>query len=742
MKIAIITLIDEKNNGNRLQNYALQESLKNIFPEAIIDTINLNTANTLYRKIRRFAKHILRKQPSLKNFRNFNKNISFTKKKYNELKEDYKKLIDKYDYFVTGSDQVWNLGYLQNEKYYFLDWIPTHKKLSYAASIGNNNLTDIQKAKFKNLLKTFHNISVREKESEIMLKELGIEGVETHIDPTLNISSKIWKKLAKPTTHKFKKKEYIFVCILGQMTDEYKSTIEKISLRYDLEIINLYDKHQKKIYSSGPAEFLHLIKNAKLVITDSFHCIVFSILFSTPFAHFERKDTGASSKINSRIENLEKVFNVKFLTYASIDIESSELFTPLIKDPDESLKEERNKSFEYLKKAMSPRKIHNLNECKFNCTGCGLCVNICPQKAIKIIKNDKGFYQYRINKNKCTNCGACVKLCPANNNRHSNDFSQTTILGAKNNKPLNDNSSSAGVFGKLATEILKNKGIVYGLSYNNQNEFSRITTLQDLELIKGSKYYQANISTIYPKIEKDLKANKEVLVCGTPCQIAGLKTKFKQYDNLYLISIVCHGTPSKDVLDEYCIENYGEMPNNINFRKKNPYWQNYFFQLSFKETETLEKAHDNIWFQSFIKNFFLNSCCYNCKFAGTDFGADIILGDFWGIENIDKKFYDPYGTSIVLINTPKGHEIFNKIESQIITKEYNNIQHIIKYNPCITHTNYSKEKEYAQELFNINRINKLSFEKNIKNVQKFVNETKLPIMLKIIKKIKILILKK
>ena len=718
MKIAIITLIGLYNNGNRLQNYALQETLKEVFPNAKIDTINLKYNKSFKSKCVNLTKIIIKKiigrrVVSPKKFKEFNKNISFNPKSYYEF-DDFSKLVEEYDFFITGSDQVWNLGYLQNEKYYFLDWVPSEKKLSYAASIGNNDLTNKQKAIFKTLLKSYKFISVREKQSEKMLKSLGIKNVITNIDPTLILSEDKWSKLAKKPNFNFKK-EFIFVYLLGKMNDKYKNKIKEISKAYNLEIINLYDKKNKIIYNAGPSEFIWLIKNAKLVITDSFHSIVFSIINKTPFVHFNRQDKGASAKINSRIENLERIFNCKFNDESNLKI-NDDLFKFCIPNPEETIKNERKRSFEYLKSAIERKTPTNLNEATFNCSGCGLCANICPKNAIEIKQNSKGFYEYSINESKCSHCGLCYKLCPANKKLEKYNFKNSIIYGAKNKTPINDNSSSAGVFGKLASYVINKNGIVYGLSYNENNEFLRVDNLQDLEQIKGSKYFQANISTIYPKIEKDLKDEKLVLVCSTPCQTAGLKQKFGKYENLILISIVCHGTPSRTSIDYFSEEFYGEKPSFINFRKKNPYWDDFYIEYRLTGKNIVEKANENIWFKQFLINTFLNTSCYNCNFAGKNFGADILLGDFWGIKSIDKSFYDKYGTSICIIESEKGSNLFNEIKNDIIFKEFNYNTKIYEYNPCIANTNYGTNKIYSQELFFINKENGLTFKENINNI--------------------------
>lgn len=746
MKIGIVTLISNDNNGNRLQNYALQQAIKNIFPEAQIETINLKYYKGIYQTCRYFAKSIIKKMlnltpPSYKNFTKFNQNINFTAKKYHE-DSDFDKLANDYDFVITGSDQVWNMGYYNNEKYYFLDWLPTQKKLSYSASIGNNNLSPLCQAKFKTLLKTFKYISVREKQSEDMLKNIGVNNVSTHIDPTLILTKDEWSKLAIKPKYDFKR-QYIFVCLLGTMTDEYKQKIDAIASKYNLEIINLYDKANKAIYSSGPSQFIWLIKNAKLVVTDSFHSIVFSIINNVPFVHFNRQTNSntPSANINSRIENLEHLFNTTFTNENSLDINNKDIFKLKIENPEHVLENERVRTYEYLKNAMTISVPTNLNDATFNCTGCGLCANICPHKAIEIVKNEKGFYEFNIDPNKCTRCGLCYKLCPANKIYPQYDFKKGGIFGIKSHKPIQDNSSSAGVFGQLATCTIQSGGVVYGLKYSATNEFVRVDNIDDLEQIKGSKYFQANISTIYPLIEKDLKDNKQVLVCSTPCQTAGLKQKFARFDNLTLVSIICHGTPSKDTLDKYCKETYNEPAQYINFRKKNPYWKNYYIEFQLSNDSVLEKAYTNLWFKNFLENIYLNNCCYKCNFAGNQFGADIILGDFWGIEQIDSKFYDPYGTSILICQTLKGQQLFDKICNNFVYKEYNCYEKIIKANPCLRSTNYEISKKYAHELFYINDKNNMSFNDNVNNVNQTLAKPKQPIIKRAIRKIKGIIFK-
>jgi len=166
--------------------------------------------------------------------------------------------------------------------------------------------------------------------------------------------------------------------------------------------------------------------------------------------------------------------------------------------------------------------IRNKNEC----CGCASCYNICPTKSIEMVEDEEGFYYPKVDENKCVNCGKCESVCPMINDLNKNNNESSRAFAVKN---TNDNirlqSSSGGFFSSLAEYVISKDGVVYGVSFSDDNlsvEHIRISNLNELNKIRGSKYIQANPTNVFSMIKKDLK-ERLVLFSGTPCQIKGLK---------------------------------------------------------------------------------------------------------------------------------------------------------------------------------------------------------------------------
>ena len=353
-KIAIITKNDINNYGNRLQNYALQRFLQEISKENYIITIkNISQLNNdkdkriknyLKRIKNIYAKKVIKKSDFRKKmFINFDKNINFSKKVYDK----YHKIEEKsFDYFIVGSDQVWNYNF-DMPSMYFLSFSNKDKNISYAASFGIECIPQNLKKIYRNGLNNFKSISVREEAGKKIVEELtGREDVQVLVDPTMLLTAKEWDKVAKKP-EQLKTDKYILNYFLGELSEERKEEINRAAKENNCEVINILDKNSP-FYQTGPSEFLYLEKNAFLICTDSFHSSVFAVLYNRPFIVFDREDSLVS--MNSRIETLINKFNLKNRKFTGKITEKN--LNHDYKEAYEILEKERKKSDDFLRKAL------------------------------------------------------------------------------------------------------------------------------------------------------------------------------------------------------------------------------------------------------------------------------------------------------------------------------------------------------------------------------------------------------
>ena len=334
---------------------------------------------------------------------------------------------------------------------------------------------------------------------------------------------------------------------------------------------------------------------------------------------------------------------------------------------------------------------------KRNCSGCYACYNICPQKCISMQSDDEGFWYPVVDTKQCIDCGLCEKVCPIENKKIVENHPLTYACINKNDK-IRKQSSSGGVFTILAEKIIAKHGVIFGAGFDGN--FSVVHSWTDrmdgLSNFRGSKYVQSRIGDTYKKARNFLKQGKEVLFSGTPCQIAGLRSYLdKDYDNLLCVDIFCHGVPSPLVWEKYCsMTAENRELKAISFRDKKDGWKKYSALFEFNNGEILkEPAKDNKYIQGFLKNIYLRPSCYSCKFKTLNRQSDITLADFWGIQNILPNFDDDKGTSLVMVNTQKGAEIFSSIVDKI-NYEKVDINQAILYNPsAVKSVDYNPKRE-------------------------------------------------
>lgn len=303
--VAIVTIYDEKNFGNKLQNYAVEQLyLKNGYNIITIRYKSCQTNSTL-KNILIDMKDILVRDRRYVLFKNFSKTFLHISKNRIKLskKNIYGEYLNTFDYVSVGSDQVWNDYYLSNYAldYFLLSNISSEKRIACAPSIASDNVKN--KYIFANELKKFKLLSCRELNGVKILENLSKKNVKHLMDPTLAISKCDWDKLLLNSKANIPQEKYIFVYILGE-TDN--NSLNRIYEKYvETTIINILDK-KTKFYNSGPIEFIDYIKNADIVVTNSFHGMVFSIIYNKDFYVVNRKN----ANMNNRILTLFDYFNL------------------------------------------------------------------------------------------------------------------------------------------------------------------------------------------------------------------------------------------------------------------------------------------------------------------------------------------------------------------------------------------------------------------------------------------------
>lgn len=291
------------------------------------------------------------------------------------------------------------------------------------------------------------------------------------------------------------------------------------------------------------------------------------------------------------------------------------------------------------------------------CSGCHACYSKCPKNAIKMVEDSEGFLRPQIDENLCISCGLCKKVCPSNN---SLDLHTPTEVYAGWDKNDTDKrkSSSGGIATLLSKKFLENGDYVCGAVFDGGLTVRHkiISKLEELDMLRGSKYVQSIIGDCFKQIKELLDKGKKVLFIGTPCQVCGLKSFIGKDDNsLYTIDLICHGTPSQMTFGkyiDYIDKKFNANIDSCSFRDLSG------FNMTFKESDKVIYSKEftkDIYGIGFLQHLYYGAFCYKCSYAQKSRISDLTLGDFWGI---DKEFIEKYkpqnGLSVLLVNTDKG----------------------------------------------------------------------------------------
>lgn len=304
-------------------------------------------------------KYSSQKQGRSKRFDSFIKNyLQLTKKEYANISELREGELD-FDVYTTGSDQLWNPILHKCNPIYFLDFAPAGKRrVAFAPSIAIRKIPDMYKGKMAVLLSKMDFVSVREDVNVKTVKDL-VPGkqVEQILDPTLILNASEWDEVVAAPIYK---EPYIFCYLFGDLeyTGKFVRHIKNITgykiIALPYNVRELESEETEKLFDAGPLEFVNLIKNAAIVLTDSFHATAFAINYQKPFYTLLRQKESNPDNMNSRFFSILKLVGLEGRLILPGDaFPSTDILEINFDLPMKNLEQARNKTCEYLKKSLS-----------------------------------------------------------------------------------------------------------------------------------------------------------------------------------------------------------------------------------------------------------------------------------------------------------------------------------------------------------------------------------------------------
>lgn len=320
MKVALISFHNAANYGAGLQAFALQCFLEskgidaeyiNYVNQSRHDRYDMMHLMMVSLKSGKFVKafRYLAGVPFLSlrksKFNAFYAQYLKQTKKVYSTPEQAKELNDMYDYFIVGSDQVWNPDNNGEDTSYLLSFVTDdRKKISYSSSFGCTEIIPSMKDAYVKCLSSFNHLAVRESGSAKLVKELTGRDAQLVLDPTLLLTKGDWLSICNS---KKNQEKYVFTYTNrpGQFAKFLKTTKYKMNgkkeyiLSSSTSLANMLSNEKKVMFSMSPSTFVSTINNAELVFTASFHCVAISIVLNKPFVVMLVGDEGKDERILS-----------------------------------------------------------------------------------------------------------------------------------------------------------------------------------------------------------------------------------------------------------------------------------------------------------------------------------------------------------------------------------------------------------------------------------------------------------
>lgn len=301
------------------------------------------------------------------------------------------------------------------------------------------------------------------------------------------------------------------------------------------------------------------------------------------------------------------------------------------------------------------------------CCGCEACANVCSKGLIIMKEDAEGFcYPTIVNGEMCVNCGLCGTVCPERHIHSVEGFQEKTFAGYAISDSEILSSASGGLATALSRAVINEGGFVYGVGYSadfESAEFTCATSIEELEAFKGSKYIQARKGNVYQNVKESLKENRDVLFIGLPCECNALRLFLrKDYPNLYVCALICHGPTSPEVHKQYIrtINPESKKITGFSVRYKKEGWKPYYIRAHFADrTEFITKFDETEYGTAF--QYMKRPSCNSCRIKRSAINSDLTIGDYHLASGGNAVPYNRLGVSSTIVHTQKGEALLQRL---------------------------------------------------------------------------------
>ena len=322
-----MTFYESDNYGTCLQAWALAETISKLGYECKILRFNRNEVNNKKQskldRIRQVgikqALDIIVSRKAIseqkKAFQKFRKHLPITEERYTSILS-LKDAAAQYDAFVCGSDMIWSWESKAYLDAYFLKFAPKYKRIAYAPSFGNTNFSNEMKTYYSTALESIDYCSCREKKGAQFVKEITSHSCKFVLDPTMLLSESEWRAKYRLPKCIYNNKKIILCYLFGNMNSKFKNSLCDV-MKKDEEVRYIpgnagqyFHEYIRGKKAFGPIEFLESYSSANVIITNTYHGLVFALIFKKPFILLHRENREHWAKHEERMSSLLEQFGL------------------------------------------------------------------------------------------------------------------------------------------------------------------------------------------------------------------------------------------------------------------------------------------------------------------------------------------------------------------------------------------------------------------------------------------------